>query len=69
MTMYVCVAYLVFEQYQKSRMQFVQTVADLSSRPQNIDTLQTAGEELSVREVGGAGHNRPLHVAYPVYTS
>jgi 3-methyladenine DNA glycosylase AlkD len=33
----------VFEQYQKSRMQFVQTVADLSSRPQNIDTLQTAG--------------------------
>lgn len=33
----------VFEQYQKSRMHFVQTVADLSSRPQNIDTLQTAG--------------------------
>ena len=52
---YVCVVYLVFEQYQKSRMQFVQTVADLSSRPQNIDTLQTAGEELFRQDVGGAG--------------
>lgn len=35
----------VFEQYQKSRMQFVQTVADLASRPQNIDILQNAGEK------------------------
>ena len=34
----------VFEQYQKTRMQFVQTVAELASRPQNIDTLQSAGE-------------------------
>ncbi|KAM6900740.1 sperm-associated antigen 6 [Xenentodon cancila] len=33
----------VFEQYQKSRMQFVQSVADLASRPQNIDLLQNAG--------------------------
>ncbi|KAK5877450.1 hypothetical protein CesoFtcFv8_024953 [Champsocephalus esox] len=33
----------VFEQYQKSRMQFVQTVADLAVRPQNIDMLQNAG--------------------------
>ncbi|KAM9337390.1 sperm-associated antigen 6 [Symphorus nematophorus] len=33
----------VFEQYQKSRMQFVQAVADLSSRPQNIEILQNAG--------------------------
>ncbi|XP_069369105.1 sperm-associated antigen 6 [Paralichthys olivaceus] len=33
----------VFEQYQRSRMQFVQTVADLATRPQNIETLQTAG--------------------------
>ncbi|XP_041670368.1 sperm-associated antigen 6 [Cheilinus undulatus] len=33
----------VFEQYQKSRMQFVQTVAELASRPQNIEILQTAG--------------------------
>ena len=34
---------LVFEQYQKSRTHFVQTVADLASRPQNIETLQNAG--------------------------
>ncbi|CAL8292917.1 unnamed protein product [Lota lota] len=33
----------VFEQYQKSRLHFVQTVADLATRPQNIDTLQNAG--------------------------
>ncbi|KAM4606253.1 sperm-associated antigen 6 [Polymixia lowei] len=33
----------VFEQYQKSRMQFVQTVAELATRPQNIETLQSAG--------------------------
>ena len=35
--------YTVFEQYQKSRTQFVQTVAELASRPQNIETLQNAG--------------------------
>lgn len=33
----------MFEQYQKARTQFVQTVAELSSRPQNIETLQNAG--------------------------
>ncbi|KAG1953973.1 sperm-associated antigen [Pimephales promelas] len=33
----------VFEQYQKARTQFVQTVADLASRPQNTETLQNAG--------------------------
>ncbi|XP_065115077.1 sperm-associated antigen 6 isoform X1 [Paramisgurnus dabryanus] len=33
----------VFEQYQKARTQFVQTVADLATRPQNIETLQHAG--------------------------
>ncbi|KAG5268139.1 hypothetical protein AALO_G00208660 [Alosa alosa] len=33
----------VFEQYQKSRTQFVQTVAELATRPQNIETLQNAG--------------------------
>jgi len=37
---WVCVQ--VFEQYQKSRVQFVQTVADLSTRPQNIESLQNA---------------------------
>ncbi|CAG5118356.1 unnamed protein product [Candidula unifasciata] len=33
----------VFEQYQKARTHFVQTVAELASRPQNIETLQNAG--------------------------
>uniref|UniRef100_A0A1I8IZL8 Sperm-associated antigen 6 n=1 Tax=Macrostomum lignano TaxID=282301 RepID=A0A1I8IZL8_9PLAT len=33
----------VFEQYQKARTQFVQTVAELATRPQNIETLQNAG--------------------------
>lgn len=37
--------FAVFEQYQKSRMQFVQTVADLASRPQNIEILQNAGKK------------------------
>lgn len=33
----------VFEQYQKARTQFVQMVAELATRPQNIETLQNAG--------------------------
>ncbi|XP_067869817.1 sperm-associated antigen 6 isoform X5 [Heterodontus francisci] len=33
----------VFEQYQKARAQFVQTIAELATRPQNIETLQNAG--------------------------
>ncbi|XP_030055230.1 sperm-associated antigen 6 [Microcaecilia unicolor] len=33
----------VFEQYQKARTQFVQTVAELANRPQNVETLQNAG--------------------------
>uniref|UniRef100_A0A3P9IF58 Sperm associated antigen 6 n=2 Tax=Oryzias latipes TaxID=8090 RepID=A0A3P9IF58_ORYLA len=33
----------VFEQYQKSRMQFVQTISDLAARPQNIEILHNAG--------------------------
>ena len=39
----------VFEEYQKARVTFVQTVADLATRPQNIDALQNAG----VSRVGG----------------
>ncbi|VDM03923.1 unnamed protein product [Schistocephalus solidus] len=35
--------FLVFDQYQKSRVQFVQTVAELSNRPQNIETLLQCG--------------------------
>ncbi|XP_033211531.1 sperm-associated antigen 6-like [Belonocnema kinseyi] len=33
----------VFEQYQKSRMQFVQTVADLASKSHNVECLERAG--------------------------
>ncbi|XP_051466640.1 sperm-associated antigen 6 isoform X1 [Apus apus] len=33
----------VFEQYQRARTQFVQAVAELAARPQNIETLQNAG--------------------------
>eukprot|EP00070_Physeter_catodon_P037890 XP_028344784.1 uncharacterized protein LOC112062828 [Physeter catodon] len=33
----------VFEEYQKARVHFVQTIADLSSRAQNIETLYGAG--------------------------
>ncbi|CAG2063556.1 unnamed protein product, partial [Timema podura] len=32
-----------FEQYQKARMTFVQTVSDLASRPNNIEYLDSAG--------------------------
>jgi hypothetical protein len=35
----------VFESYQKARATFVQTVAELSSRPGNVETLQEAGKE------------------------
>ncbi len=33
----------VFENYQQSRTVFVQTIAELASRPQNIEALQNAG--------------------------
>ena len=35
-----------FEAYQKSRVTFVQTVAELATRPQNIEALQSAGKLL-----------------------
>ncbi len=34
-----------FEAYQKSRVTFVQTVAELATRPQNIEALQSAGND------------------------
>lgn len=40
---FVLCCFPVFEQYQKARTQFVQTVAELASRPQNIEILQNAG--------------------------
>lgn len=33
----------VFEAYQKARVNFVQTVAELANRPENIEALQHAG--------------------------
>ena len=33
----------VFEQFKEARTQFVQTVAELAVRPQNIEALQNAG--------------------------
>merc|ERR1712166_922411 len=33
----------VFETYQKARVEFVQTIAELATRPQNIEVLQNAG--------------------------
>ena len=33
-----------FETYQKARVTFVQTVAELATRPQNIEALQSAGK-------------------------
>ena len=33
----------VFEKYQKDRVAFVQTVAELATRPQNIEPMQSAG--------------------------
>ena len=33
----------VFENYQQARTTFVQTIAELASRPQNIEALQNAG--------------------------
>ncbi|XP_027030645.2 sperm-associated antigen 6-like [Tachysurus fulvidraco] len=39
----------VFEQYQKERKKFGQTVAELATRPQNIETLQNADVMLILR--------------------
>ena len=36
-----------FEAYQKARVTFVQTVAELAQRPQNIEALQSAGKFLA----------------------
>lgn len=33
----------VFEEYQKARVKFVQTIADLATRPQHVEALQNAG--------------------------
>ena len=32
-----------FEEYQKERVKFVQTIAELARQPQNVEALQAAG--------------------------
>lgn len=49
-----------FEVYQKARVQFVQTVAELAKRPQNIEALQSAGNETVNRSSGVMSLLRPL---------
>lgn len=51
----------VFEQYQKARTQFVQMVAELATRPQNIETLQNAGEPGARTRVAPYHRPRPAH--------
>ena len=41
-----------FEAYQKSRVTFVQTVAELATRPQNIEALQSAGKYRKHTKIG-----------------
>lgn len=41
----------VFEEFQKARSNFVQTLADLTQRPQNIDGLRSAGETAGFRSL------------------
>lgn len=48
-----CLSSAVFEQYQKARTQFVQMVAELATRPQNIETLQNAGEPAPIPRRSG----------------
>jgi hypothetical protein len=43
-----------FEAYQKARVTFVQTVAELAQRPQNIEALQSAGKLLNQAFLKGA---------------
>ena len=54
----------VFDTYQKARLTFVQTVADLSSRPQNVGQLQEAGVMALLRPLlldTGASYHTLLH--------
>lgn len=35
--------FIVFDQYQKARLLFAQSIADLASKPNNIECLEAAG--------------------------
>ena len=39
-----------FEEYQKARINFVQTIADLASKSQNIEALNAAGLQTVIEE-------------------
>ena len=55
-----------FEAYQKARVTFVQTVAELAQRPQNIEALQSAGKSQNprnhCRNPNALYSNRPFQV-------
>ena len=51
-----------FEAYQKARVTFVQTVAELAQRPQNIEALQSAGK-FTLKSIDDASASRGSHPA------
>ena len=51
-----------FEAYQKARVTFVQTVAELAQRPQNIEALQSAGTFLFFQQLCPLNQLVFLHV-------
>ena len=51
-----------FEAYQKARVTFVQTVAELAQRPQNIEALQSAGK-FTLKSFDDSSASRGSHFA------
>ena len=51
-----------FEAYQKARVTFVQTVAELAQRPQNIEALQSAGK-FTLKSIDDASASLDSHLA------
>ena len=51
-----------FEAYQKARVTFVQTVAELAQRPQNIEALQSAGK-LTLKSIVDSSASSGSHFA------
>lgn len=55
----------MFEQYQRARTHFVQAVAELSARPQNIGTLRDAGTARGGARGAAAGPPARLSALLP----
>ena len=55
-----------FEAYQKARVTFVQTVAELAQRPQNIEALQSAGK-LTFESIYDASSSYGSHFACQIH--